>query len=210
MPDMNTSIDYRINATNVTAAHGFGDEGAGGAEPSAELPSGYVSDAELLAWLEAKSNGQYDELRDLMNVSTERQKLIQKLSDLKSAIEHAASPEDVEAIKATMDDLLKDEVNAPYAQELHALFDGTLQLLDHTGENPAVEELSGDVADIMAVSAMKDRIASEVDKLGKVDSLALVEIQQLVSDAKETSQLASNVLSSRDQAASSIIGNIRG
>jgi len=171
---------------------------------------GYVSDAELMAWLETKSARQYDELRDQMNISTERQLLIQKLSDLKTKIENLTGADDTAALKAMMEELLTAEENEPYRQELHALFDETLQALEHTGENPSVDELSGDAADIVALSKLKDLIANEVDKLGKVDSLALVQIQQLVSDAKETSQLASNVLSSRDQAASSIIGNIRG
>jgi hypothetical protein len=38
----------------------------------------------------------------------------------------------------------------------------------------------------------------------------LIQIQQVMSDSRETAQLASNVLSSRDQTASSILGNIRG
>lgn len=210
MPDMNTSIDPSINGSHVTAAHGFGDEGAGGAEPSAELPSGYVSDAELLAWLEAKSNGQYDDLREQMKLSTDRQDLIEDLNNLKSAIESAPSPEAVAEIKESMDKLLHNEKYEPYAEELSALLDGPLQALDHGEENSVLDDAEATASDGAVLGALKDPLASLADKLGKIDSLALVQIQALVSDAKETSQLASNVLSSRDQAAGSIIGNIRG
>ena len=57
---------------------------------------------------------------------------------------------------------------------------------------------------------VSESLSSKTDDLGRIDGLALINIQQLVSDAKQTAQLASNVLASRDQANIAIVGNIRG
>ncbi len=53
-------------------------------------------------------------------------------------------------------------------------------------------------------------LGSKVSELGNRDQLALINIQQAVSDAKQTQELASNILSARDQASLAVVGNIRG
>jgi hypothetical protein len=214
MSDMNTSVDYRVDGTNASAVHDFdgGDaDSAAEAETSAELPSGYVSDAELIAWLQTKSTHQSNELRAEMKLSTGRQELIDDLNNLKTSIEHCTTNEAANEVAAEMQQLLEKYKGTPYIAELAQLLAPAIDVIEvdgTTGWEVNMERLSDPLW--LASSGLPDRIASETDKLGKVDSLALVQIQQLVSDAKETSQLASNVLSSRDQAASSIIGNIRG
>jgi len=211
MYDMNTSVAPSIDGTHVTTVHDFDGEGDGAAEPSAELPSGYVSDAELLAWLQAKSTLQNNDLREQMKISTDRQDLIKDLKDLQSDITNAKSAEDIEAIQGKIESLLANDKYKPYAVELTELFDSALKGLDHSALNEPDDGLNRHFAeDTATVHTLTDPITNLTDKLGKVDSLALVQIQQLMSDAKETSQLASNVLSSRDQTSGSIIGNIRG
>lgn len=175
-------------------------------------PNGYVSDAELLAWLEAKSTRQSDALREEMAVSTNRQELIEELTNLKNDIGRANTPEEIDAIEEKMRTLLDSEKYAPYATELGELFNPALDALQHS-EPTSDSEDAGELnfgTDGIALGGVTDRITTLTDKLDKIDGLALVQIQQLVSDAKETSQLASNVLAGREQAASSIIGNIRG
>ena len=175
-------------------------------------PSGYVSDAELLAWLEMKSTHQNDALREQMNVSGERQELIQDLSNLKTSIERCTSDDDANAIAEQMKALLEKYEGSPYGAELTQLFMGALKVIELDVNTTEFDQLWEQVKDPvwLASSGLTDQIKSETDKLDKLDGLALVEIQQLVSDAKQTEQLASNVLSSREQSASSIIGNIRG
>ena len=203
MPDMPSPVEPSLQGNDFNAAF---DAPAVQGDPSADSPSGYVSDAELLAWLQSKSTRQNDALREQMNVSTNRQELIQELTDLKTDIEHARSPEEIDAIEGKMQALLQSEKYAPYADELGTLFNPTLAALQH----PEGTDMIVVATDIATLADLKDRITSETAKLDKIDGLALVNIQQLVSDAKETQQLASNVLSSRDQTANSIVGNIRG
>lgn len=168
---------------------------------------GYVSDAELMAWLETKAGHQYDDLRDQMNVSTQRQELVQALNNLKTQIDGAGTTDSIDKLKQDITELTQAYKGTPFEQELDKLFLGTDELGERHG---AFFELTGDIArDGALLGSLKERIGSEADKLGKIDSLALVQIQSLVSDAKETAQLASNVLSSRDQTRGGIIGNIR-
>ena len=174
-----------------------------------DSPQGYVSDAELMAWLETKSNQQNTDLRDAMGVSTERIKLMQKLNDLKTEIQGTSTREQVETIYAEMQTLVEEYKNTPFAQDVADLFGPAITALDQDGDQ-VMDDLADAANDGATLGALTERITSETDKLGKIDGLQLVQIQQLVSDAKETNQLASNVFSSRDQTANSIVGNIRG
>ena len=166
--------------------------------PTTNGNQGYVSDAELMAWLQAKSDLQYGELRDAMSLSNERIDLIKRLNDLKAEMQNAKS----------VDDFKEDTKDTPYAKDMADLFGSAIVAMDHPDDDQDPTECVN--ADQGTVAGLKDPITSEIDKLGKIDSLELVQIQQLVSDAKETSQLASNVFSSRDQTSNSIVGNIRG
>ena len=78
------ALDALDDAPEVPAApvHDYGS--------TTEVPAGYVSDAELLAWLQAKSSGQYGELDQLMDASNARSKLIKDLSDLKESLSNPA------------------------------------------------------------------------------------------------------------------------
>jgi hypothetical protein len=183
-----------------------------GTAPSAgdlDSPQGYVSDAELMAWLQAKSGTQYDELRKQMNISTGRQDLIKSLNGIKDAIAHASTTEKIEEVRQTMQDLLDHYADTPYATELTSLFGGTLNELNYPHDGSVIEQADEFTHDFGVLGLLTEPITSETDHLGKIDSLALIQIQEIASDAKETSQLASNLLSSRDQTRGGIIGNIR-
>jgi hypothetical protein len=58
--------------------------------------------------------------------------------------------------------------------------------------------------------AFSEKLQGETDQLGRIDSLDLIKIQEIMSDAHQTDQLGSNILASRDQASGAIVGNIRG
>lgn len=176
--------------------------------PITDGNQGYVSDAELMAWLQAKSDLQYGELRDAMSLSNERIDLMKRLNDLKAEMQNAKSVDDFREVRNKMMALVEDTKGTPYAKDMADLFGGAIVAMDHPNDDQDPAECVN--ADQGTVTGLKDPITSEIDSLGKIDSLELVQIQQLVSDAKETSQLASNVFSSRDQTSNSIVGNIRG
>jgi hypothetical protein len=199
------------------------------------MPTGYISDAELIAWLEQKSEEQYASLRDVMMTSEHRSDMMKDLSDLKSDID-AGKPPDELLLK--IGELRAKYKDSPYAAELDELLvpmeevyagsltpEQKLELAEMIsfGEAPPFfsDETKSMIFTITEVQAeeivmashkdeFSSRLESEIDQLGRTDQLELIKIQELMSDARQTSQLGSNIISSRDQSSIAIIGNIRG
>jgi hypothetical protein len=209
------------------------------------MPTSYISDSELIAWLEEKSEGQYTDLREVMKMSEDRGTLMKELSELKASIDAGDPPEElltkIESIRteyegtpfeAELDELLLP-MEAAYVPCLPAdkqedageLALGNImgsQLSEETKESLRVDLDPSDDAEAAwkeegrerAASSYKtefsSKLESEIDQLGRIDQLELIKIQELMSDARQTSQLGSNILSSRDQTSNAIVGNIRG
>jgi hypothetical protein len=199
------------------------------------MPTGYISDAELIAWLEHKSEEQYASLRDVMMTSEHRSDMMKDLSDLKSDIA-AGKPPDELLLK--IGELRARYKDSPYAAELDELlvpmeeaYAGSLtpeqkaQLAEmipfggvpaflSDGAKDAIFSVDEEFVEAAMAGSYKDeftsRIQSEIDQLGRTDQLELIKIHELMSDARQTSQLGSNIISSRDQSSIAIIGNIRG
>jgi hypothetical protein len=169
--------------------------------PEGGLPP-FLSDGELMSWLQTKSEETYARVRDVMGVSTERSKLMQDLTHLKGLIDSAAPSE---TVVAEMDALNAAYAGSAYEAEVAALCGPEAQ---QKISNDALLEAQG--LDLGYDDAVSEDIQAQIDKLGRDDQLALVQIQSLMSDIRETAQLTSNMLSSRDQASNTIVGNIRG
>jgi len=194
-----------------------------------DVPSGYVSDAELLAWFASKSSEGNDKLRGLMDLSRERSQAIKDLSLLKSAITDAvADPrgalEQLEAIEAAYagtplaDDILK--ITGPLKATLvhyKTTLDQSAIIVEHAPEamNDAVIEQRTAVNETAraALAAQIANASSDIDaitaSLSDQDQLALIEIQELMSGLRQASQLASNIMAGNAQAADGIVSNIR-
>jgi hypothetical protein len=206
-----------------------------------DVPVNYVSDAELLAWLQAKSNGQYGELDQLMDASNQRSELVKDLSNLREALEKpdldpAEALEQVAALQAKYAGTQYGEeleaIVAPIREKLESYF-VQAAVVDATPSDalPAADVGAGDIvadaeatndAEIKAAfkTALRDQIAGEVRALtGPIDAtikdlehddqIALVQIQALMSEIRETAQLTSNIIANRSQTSDSIVGNIR-
>jgi hypothetical protein len=203
-------------------------------------PTGYMSDGDIIAWLQEKSDDQYTKLRDQMGASSERGQIMKGLADLGATADenhsanvnvdsiqkfldaHAGSPE----AKDYSEKLIKWQITMlPATNELGdaemiAQNIDTAPLSDaqkadlHAALNSALDpdnaEASTLANDGQTYTNFANDMKNTTDDLGRVDQLGLIQIQQLVSDAKQTDQMASNILSSRDQASNAIVGNIRG
>jgi hypothetical protein len=209
------------------------------------MPTSYISDGELIAWLEEKSEGEYSDLREVMKMSEDRGALMKELSELKADVDAGDPPEEllakIESIRAEykgtpfeaeLDELLLP-MEATYVRCLPAdkqedageLLLGNVMgslLSEETKEKLIFDLDPSDDAEAEREEAQKERTAgsykeefstklqSEIDQLGRIDQLELIKIQELISDARQTAQLGSNILSSRDQTSNAIVGNIRG
>jgi hypothetical protein len=109
------------------------------------------------------------------------------ITQTQAAIDASSLPDDV---KAELD-LTNQLANAPATQGTAVQVPGTpnLQLAQYKDD-------------------WDTNIQSEVDKLGKIDQLDLIKINELVADSRQTMELGSNLLSARDQTNNLIISNI--
>jgi hypothetical protein len=204
-----------------------------------DVPANYVSDAELLAWLQAKSNGQYGELDQLMDTSNQRSELIKDLSNLKELLDKpdldpAEALQQIAALKAEYagteyaEEL--EKIIAPIRSTLESYFDRVAVLADLTTTDDPMASLNDVAAEQQALADAETRAALEGEMRAQVaaearaltgpidatikdlehdDQLALVQIQALMSEIRETAQLTSNIIANRSQTSDSIVGNIR-
>jgi hypothetical protein len=202
----------------TTTAHGH---------VTTDVPTGYVSDAELLAWLQAKSDGEYGKLRELMDLSEKRSNAIEDLSKLKNALDGAvddpqAALDQIAAIEAAYAGTeLADDVFAvtgPMKEKLEqyqATCEG-LAALDRDPDVPdqAKEGLGEKAAEIRAALATEiDRAVAQLDTtiegLGRDDERAILQIQDLMATVRQATQLTSNIIAGKAQSADGIVANIR-
>jgi hypothetical protein len=187
-----------------------------------DVPPNYVSDAELLAWLQTKSSGQYGELDQLMDTSNARSKLVKDLSNLKEKLANASA--EPESAYAAVQEMRAAYAGTPQAAEVEALLAPFAEPLENYAnavaglETLEMEQLSEEkAAEVKA--GMRAELAKMLPKTGTIDStikdlehddqLALVQIQALMSEIRETAQLTSNIIANRSQTADSIVGNLR-
>ena len=172
-----------------------------GPPTAVERETNYISDNDLLAWLAQRQDGMYGELRDLMDMSRERSKVIEDLAHFKAMADGGVELPELAAEAAR---LLTAYAGTEYEERLRAIV-GFMDM-------PLIDLTSVDAFDSF-VGPTKERLSADLegmmDALTRDDQLALIDIQSLTSDIREASQLVSNLMSSSSQAANTIVGNLR-
>jgi hypothetical protein len=205
-------------------------DGPYGPPPIVPRESNYISDENLLAWLAMKQDGLYSDLRDHMDMSKARSKLMEDLNHLKGQIDaggmsrEEATAEINRLLQAYEGTEFEGPLNELFAQPLGELAAVPGRAQDRMPDLPDLPLMDEDDYEIempaAMATAMEDALAQEVlkplssaienkvDALGRDDQLELIEIQSLTADLREVAQLASNLIASSNQAANSIVGNI--
>lgn len=93
-------------------------------------------------------------------------------------------------------------------QDLHDQVQHERGIMDTINTNADTDANKADHA--LKQKNVSEFLGGKISDLSNRDQLALINIQQAVSDAKQTQELASNILSARDQAGMAVVGNIRG
>jgi hypothetical protein len=179
----------------VSVPYDYGYTAPAGATPT------YISDGELMLWLQGKSEEMYGQVRALMDVSTERSKLIADLTHLKSMVDEDAPRDE---IIGAMNSIQDAYAGTEFADEVEAVCGDQAQA-ELAAMAPVIRRLSDDEREGLATD-----IQGLTDELGREDQLTLVQIQSLMADIRETAQLTSNMIASGNQSADTIVGNIRG
>jgi hypothetical protein len=194
-----------VNATPESALDDTTPGGyAYGPPPTIVRDSNYISDENLLVWLAQKQDGLYGELRDHMDTSRARSKLMADLNHLKGEVDRGMSPAEA---KAEIEALLEKYAGTEFEGALNELFAGPLAEIELILERSETTEL-GNILSDQFLEQLSGSVQSKVDELGRDDQLELIEIQSLTADIREGSQLASNLVASSNQASNTIVGTI--
>lgn len=173
-----------------------------GPPPVVERDSNYVSDEALLLWLAEKQDGLHGDLREHMDLARTRSKLIEDLNRIKSLVDEGTDPD---VVAREMSWMLAAYKDTEFADGLREVFDSALEEVAMYSRAP-----HGSVVGEAQIDEASALIQGHIDALGRDDQLALIQIQSLTADIREASQLASNLMASANQAANTIVGNIRG
>jgi hypothetical protein len=213
------------------SSDGEGDEASAGPvdghpygpPPTIVRESNFISDENLLVWLAMKQDGIYGDLRDHIDMSKARSKLMEDLNHLKSLIDSGGMSH--EEATAEINRLLQAYEGTEFEGPLNELFAQPLEDLAEVPDRaqdmmPELDspvtigesmEVPPELVDGLAQEVLKPlsgAIENKVDALGRDDQLELIQIQSLTADLREVAQLASNLIASSNQAANTIVGNI--
>jgi hypothetical protein len=217
-------IDRTSNSTSIPDINWAQPENG---EETTEVPAGYVSDAELLAWLQAKSTDEYDKLRGLMDLSQQRSDAIKDLSLLKTVFDGAAA--DPAAALAQIQAMEARYAGTEFADEVAAATGPMKEAIENYAyalgcyqAAVAHGDVPGELLTTLAQNVESTRVSLEaqatnsggkldatIESLGRDDQLALIQIQDLMSNLRQASQLTSNIVAGKAQTADGIVANIR-
>jgi hypothetical protein len=189
--------------------------------------SNYMSNVEILEWMQDKTEGLYGGMRSAMNGANERADAESDLNDIKAAIANSANNggsadtahELINAALLKYKDVPEvAQVLQPIATQLNNSYeqaaidankpvqtqdeDGNTILTPGSGKPGPVTIASGDVTN------WTKEIGDKVDDLGKQDSLDMINIQEFNSEINQAKQTASALMDSSDKSSAAIINNI--
>jgi hypothetical protein len=230
----NAQVGESATRQSADPSEGEGDDASAGPvdrhpyglPPTAVRESNFISDENLLVWLATKQDGIYGDLREHMDMSKARSKLMEDLNHLKGLIDSGGMSR--EEASAEINRLLQAYEGTEFEGALNELFAKPLEDLATVPEraqdrmpdlpdSPFVDEgeFEFDASPAMehaltqeALEPLSSAIENKVDALGRDDQLELIQIQSLTADLREVAQLASNLIASSNQAANTIVGNI--
>jgi hypothetical protein len=198
---------------------------------SINAATGYMSNEAILAWMEDKTEGLYDHMRDAMQGANTRSDAESALDDIKAAIVNDKGKDATHVQQMINDALTKyadvpevAQVLQPMADKLNGEFakakndaagtQAALAAMGAQGANvfvqafqklatPATVTIGSDDSD-----AWSKQIGDKVDALGKQDQLDMVNIQEFNSQLNQAKQTASALMDAADKSASAIINHI--
>jgi hypothetical protein len=183
-----------------------------------------MSDSEIMAWMEQKTDGLYQTMRDSMNVANDRADLESQLGDLQGLLADTKNGTATPAqVLAKLNQLLAKSQQFPeVAQMLQPMHDALVQRFQQAASDAAMynaqhKDDAGFVPKkpgaVGITSAEADtwagQLKDKVDYLGKQDQLGLINIQDVNSQINQTKEIASNLIDSENKSASAVVANIR-
>lgn len=180
----------------------------------------YIAPGELESWVAEKTGRLQDEMRDAMDMSNKRADAKQALSLLKADIQGAKTAEDWKAAREALQKFIDKHKGDPEYQTVIGQAAGIKNKIDdcfvtlgsETGGSSATEVpklLFGGLPSDDDKEKWADKLQAAADRMGSTDQLALLQIQNLNSQACQALQQASGLASSYNQCSMVMISNTR-
>ncbi|HEY4105302.1 MAG TPA: hypothetical protein VGM44_15500 [Polyangiaceae bacterium] len=185
----------------------------------------YMSNLDIISWMETKTDDQYDNMKSAMSVADNRSDCEAALNQIKSDIANAANDgADAKAIHDEVNAALQkyrdipgvSDVLQPIANKLNDGY-GTSEPVNITAEAPtwgststtppptAVPNVQISSDDSKTWSA---NITSTVQDLGNQDQLGMINIQEYNNEINQTKQIASALIDSANKSSQDIISHV--
>jgi predicted lipoprotein len=189
--------------------------------------SNYMSNAEILEWMQLKTEDLYGGMRTAMQGANQRADAESDLNDIKAAIANSANNGGnadaahalIEAALAKYKDMpevaevlqpLSTELNTRYEQ---AALDANKPVLTQDADGNVISTPGSGKPGPVTISSndvttWTKQIGDKVDNLGKQDSLDMINIQEFNNEINQAKQTASALMDSADKSTSTIINHI--
>lgn len=182
--------------------------------------SNFISNSEILTWMQKKTDGIYGHMRDAMDTSNNRAHAEDALNDIKNQLlQMKTNGKDATEVNAAIHDTV-----AKYAEEFPEIGKCLQGFADELDERFAAEAAKDIVPhfngawltfdppkpvtlDEKKIDDWTKAIGDKVDALGKQDQLGLINIQEFNAQLNQAKQTASALMDAADKTANSIISH---
>jgi len=191
--------------------------------------SNFISNGEILVWMQGKTDGIYGHMRDAMDTSNSRAHAEDALNDIKNQLlQMKNNGKDATEVNAAIHDVI-----AKYGEEFPEISECLQGFADDLDKRFAAEAANktklewvkdnsragGHYAkvgrdpepvklDEKQIDDWTKAIGDKVDALAKQDQLGLISLQELNAQLNQAKQTASALMDAADKAANSIISHI--
>ena len=196
-------------------------------------PSNFISNQEMLVWMQEKTDGIYGHMRGEMDTSNQRAHAEDALNDIKAKLlELKTNGGNTDDLRLTINATLEQypdipevaKVLQPFATELNGrhelLLENQLKVAAYQAQKTANLSTSRSNAppphyDTSPVKLSSDQIenwtkdiTAKVENLSKQDQLGLINLQEFNAQLNQAKQTASALMDAADKSANAIINHI--
>lgn len=196
------------------------------------IGSSYMSDAAILAWVNAQQNRLYDDLKATMSSQEERARMASDLADLKKDFEMATrDTTKFPAVSAKMEDFIERYGDNPDFAELVETVSEIKTAIDvriakgplpehqtttNRGVSTTATQQSGTSSSPPkyesfskeSIASWLDAIDKKLDASGTNEQLGMIHINEVKSTIDQGTQVASQLIKSSNDSLSAVINNI--
>jgi hypothetical protein len=198
--------------------------------------TGYMSNDEIMAWMEQRTDDLYTNMRDAMSGASNRADAEAALDQIKAALQNSSGKDATQVTQMINDAIAKypdvpevAKVLQPMADKLNGEFSTAQAQATQAQLELASNQAVGSPRNLFAqatVQSLKDQatvkvnidsgdsdtwgkqIDSTVQDLGKEDQLDMINIQEFNSEINQAKQTASALMDASDKSSEAVISHI--